>query len=1009
MNLNPYLRLLWKEYRSIRLFWCALIVLTLLAQGITIALAHNSAPALAIVFNLALAAPVLFALGYSGTAYALEHEEGTIEFLRAAPVSAIQLFAGKLTLAAGATLLMYLVLLPLAYFLEHSQLPKSTQLQGMLGLWIAAAPEAIAWGLLFSLLNTRPLIAICLAIFAGSTMAHVLAWSVATAPNTVVVEAYGQAVPYRAAVVFVVLAVDVLLALRWLDAAKVSKKQLKPSAVDDYIDLAMPMEISSALLSSRPDRSAMWGHLFWQHYRQSRWLMLMFGLVGPWFLIPMFALLFSFLYGSFFNVRSVDFVWIAPLSLLISLVGSCVFLPDQEQRRYRFFVEHNIPSRYLWFTRQLPWMLVTLLISAVWCFFWLRQQYQYADWWRVVERFASEPIVFARLSDNFPYYVQVPPIMWMAGCIAVSYAAGQWASMHIRSSIMAGFCGLVLSGILCGWVTLMDIMKVNWLWSVAPIPLVLLWATWLRAPDWVRENTSLIARLKATVVVLIPATVLLIAVPYYRVHQIPPLHPGFDPQEFLSHVTPEALATADLYQRASLLDERPPIDPKEGFELDFAYETTRPPSKAALNWLHANSRSLNLVLEASRRPSCLFINPRKDNYFPALQRAGFISLVLLSGRELEAQGKLDEALDRYFSAFQCVWHLSEVGERGSAQHIFRDLKLWSAAKDQTPQRIRAALQRLQTLDDSILRLDEELKMAYVIVEQALRENSLGWFLYHNRGLQKDRSFEDTLWGTLMPWERTRAIRLLNLLTNTALLRLRTMREDMNNSSGEQKGIVWYVPRHPSTYWSLDTDNSIECFSIRCISPGSLWSIYWRHSSSYLLQKQTWLNTTWPTPIVVGNRGLDAALWLASFESNRRATIITLALEAYRLEKGKVPESLDQLVGTEFDTLPLDPYSGHKFLYFPQGIPIPENSAQLTDLDLQHRRQFDPYISFGMPGIWCTGPELEMVDQRDLEVLPDQDQRPSRPTEYYLRDSSRYTLSGYAAWLHGQWFPIPEKR
>ena len=46
-----------------------------------------------------------------------------------------------------------------------------------------------------------------------------------------------------------------------------------------------------------------------------------------------------------------------------------------------------------------------------------------------------------------------------------------------------------------------------WLWTVLPVPLVLLWATWLRAPDWVRENASWPARLRAAAAVVVPAAI----------------------------------------------------------------------------------------------------------------------------------------------------------------------------------------------------------------------------------------------------------------------------------------------------------------------------------------------------------------------------------------------------------------------------------------------------------------------------------------------------------------------
>jgi MFS family permease len=118
----------------------------------------------------------------------------------------------------------------------------------------------------------------------------------------------------------------------------------------------------------------------------------------------------------------------------------------------------------------------------------------------------------------------------------------------IRSGLLAGLCGLVLGSVLGGWVILMDAWHVSWLWSVAPIPLVLLWATWWRAPDWAHENTSWAARRRAAAAVLVPAAALMLAVPWYRVYSLPDALPGFEPARYLATFTPEAKATAELYR-----------------------------------------------------------------------------------------------------------------------------------------------------------------------------------------------------------------------------------------------------------------------------------------------------------------------------------------------------------------------------------------------------------------------------------------------------------------------------
>ena len=183
------------------------------------------------------------------------------------------------------------------------------------------------------------------------------------------------------------------------------------------------------------------------------------------------------------------------MAALAGLMGCCVFLPDQERHRYRFFAEHNIPPRYVWFSRHFVWIPTLFASTLMICLFWVPSA-SLQTLWQLMRSATSWPTYYwqwqlqryGQISDFVPF-VELPPKAIGLVCVALSYSAGQWTSMFVRSGIMAGFFGLVLSGVLCGWAALMYAMQVSFLWSVAPIPLVLLWATWLRAPDWVSENT----------------------------------------------------------------------------------------------------------------------------------------------------------------------------------------------------------------------------------------------------------------------------------------------------------------------------------------------------------------------------------------------------------------------------------------------------------------------------------------------------------------------------------------
>jgi ABC-type transport system involved in multi-copper enzyme maturation permease subunit len=584
MNARPYWHLAWKEYRAIRAFWLALVAMIALAEWLAVTINHSPS-AVTWVFNLALAAPAFFAVGAAGIAFAIEREEGTVDFLRAVPVSAKQVLVAKLGMASVATLAMYLLVWPMALHFTGGRLPESTpfagsmQLGDMLGLWIIAAVEAIAWGTLFSLMTARPLLAICQGIFAVSTITHLLAGTLllgfAFAVESLHVSTIehlfngwsGTAVygPCRILIALVVFAVDVYLGLRWLHRDSRAARFKLPIARRRPVETNIPSATATGgtlkKMLAKPDRGAMFGHLMWQHWRQSRWLML--SLAAMWVTVSLaIGLQFQFAWSP-----EADHILTGTVIVGAALLGCCVFRPDQERRYYRFFVEHNVPPRYVWLTRQLPWIAATLIAMLVICVMRMGPA-NIKQFWQFLEfHFGPQSYDGRRfMGITAGPEVDVPQLGIFLGYATVSYAAGQWTSMLIRSGIIAAVAGVVLSVLLCGWVLLMDAMHVSWLWSVAPIPLALIGATWLRSPDWIGENRRWSARGRAAAAVLLPAIALLAAVPIFRVHQIPFVSPGFDVDQSLLS-SDDARATADLYRRASDLyvplgisDYRPPVE-----------------------------------------------------------------------------------------------------------------------------------------------------------------------------------------------------------------------------------------------------------------------------------------------------------------------------------------------------------------------------------------------------------------------------------------------------------------
>jgi hypothetical protein len=383
-------------------------------------------------------------------------------------------------------------------------------------------------------------------------------------------------------------------------------------------------------------------------------------------------------------------------------------------------------------------------------------------------------------------------------------------------------------------------------------------------------------------------------------------------------------------------------------------------------------------------------------------------LIGLSGHELEADGKLDEALDRYISSLHVALHF---GGDTYLKWAFQEIADWGAVKGQTPERLRLAIQKLEALKDADQSFERAIKNQY-IQERRWTEGgkSDDFFPRTNQSLATAATID-----MIMPWERWRGVRALNVVTADVLNQLQLVQMKLNSQevSYPNMATVHLLPptAGPDSWW--------------WVSPGDIGKF----------------ESTFPSPEPMSNFGSTIARDLVEFEALRRGTMIVLALQAYRLEHGELPDSLEKLargphnnwkppaIGTKggafFNTVLLDPYSGEPFRYFPRGLPEFPKQSDVLSANPDWTSEFDSTLSniaqawqqksivAGMPGIWSTGPDLigkwvdeQMYDPDTMENVK------STPHLYYWSrwpGGEQGSLPNYAAWPKGIWFPIPERK
>ena len=202
-------RFLWKEFRMLRGLWLAVAIMAILVQCAAKLLLPATSELPLTLLYIALASGVLYAAGSAATAFSVEHEEESYDFLTRLPAIWWPIFIGKLLATAVTAVLLSVTLSITAAAHIGGSISLSTQAGlGALGMLGFAVVEAVAWGTLFSLLVKRPLLAAILTLVVGAVAVNIAVNLTSTnAVASTTPEGYIEAIPLRSAIVIAVFAV----------------------------------------------------------------------------------------------------------------------------------------------------------------------------------------------------------------------------------------------------------------------------------------------------------------------------------------------------------------------------------------------------------------------------------------------------------------------------------------------------------------------------------------------------------------------------------------------------------------------------------------------------------------------------------------------------------------------------------------------------------------------------------------------------------------------------------
>lgn len=967
-------RVMWKEYRLQRDFWLVIAALIVVLQfsvivGASFSDRPNAGVPPHVLFMIGLGVPAIFALGSGAILFAGEREAETYDFQRALPVAAGRLVAGKMLSGLAGAILLFLFGALSAWLLTlvapTAHVPPPTYLTGGL-MWagsILAVFEVFAWAVLFSLLLGRVLWATVLGAVAAASFGVFAAQQLVAGvlylfANMTQPDYFVESMPLRALAALLLLAVDVALARRWM----------APDPIRRFPVLGLSSEPADSVQAvGWPMRSTMLLHLVWQAWRQM-WVTLLI-------VLGAMALLALWMYQIPQSGReSFSEPLIVLASALAVLIGSTVFWADQQRAQYQYFAERGVSPRLVWFSRH----CVALAALAVWLVV-------------ASAAFAVESVRQGVLSRFDPFITdpswhanrlaELSVIFWNSlGLSLLSYCTAQVCSLISRSGVIGLFFGIICSWLIGMWTVLMYNLGVPLWFSVAPLPVIFLWASWRRAPDWIEYRTTWRARGQLIASLAVPLLVVGVSVACYRVFEIPKVTVNLPIDEYQKPPTRESLQTAEMYEQA--WKSIPALPPELWSDSTPAGESTVTESPR-----HARESAVQQFVAASQREECWFptsleLNTKADIKIP-LERAHdfwqvsmntgpwIVLTMLCTGTELQDAGRLEEAWQRYEAVLRFAAHLRRRGDwaqQKSANELeglaFEAIVGWAAEPSQTPDRILAALQLLESKFLGPLPSPSPILLdGYVHVRGMLDLKPAFW---------PDGWRFIRVAAALLPWEYARARRIVNLRFQVEQQYYADVQQTLaaGGSIRDVKDRKWRL---------LDVG----------LSPSR-----WDSRASYV---ERLIDST----VLGGVGGHDRLMF--ERETQCRALRLQLALLAYRAQHGELPSELNQLVPNPLAKLPVDVYSGQDFIYRPQGLPYPIVKTPRSNNVVDASIDSDDVLKPGTPFIASIGPYLEKPQWR-------QSGEPAASAlSFRIRQNQAATpLRSEQELWHAAWcFPIPQ--
>lgn len=561
-------------------------------------------------------------------------------------------------------------------------------------------------------------------------------------------------------------------------------------------------------------------------------------------------------------------------TLTVMLLPAFVFHSERGLGRIHFHSERGADAGIFWLSKLAVWFPLLLIITM---------------------GFAVAALVFLPEWRS----LGMDRVAFLRYCIAsflIFYSCGQLCSVWFRSAATAALVAVAVDTLLLVWLANANHLQIPEALSTWPLAVGMLTASRLVVGSWLdgalgsRLNRRPLAALGGSLVVMFSGVIV------YRICEVPWFdrqHPVPSPQNVNVARTPtkEAFETRALYHKAFAEIRNP----------QAAWST----EDVAKDGLKHNRKAIELAHRASKRTH---IAPEDGSFAIQNWQTFSYELDCLAGLILQAglaefrEGALDSAFDFYLAAFHIARHLDQVAIGGRElrfslrieERAIACIKDWAVAPSQTTERVQEALQSLRHELSASYSPDAAIQNGKEFSESLIDNDRIPFNWRHFQMIE--------MMTVHLPWERYRSRQLVARITA----------EDR-----------WRVNR------LLDRLERRESLLPDVLAADQGWEIP-TASAGTRFRTSTLAMTSSPIP------GKFTGLERGEVErrDRRNAFLIIMALCAWRLEHGALPEDLESLRIPYFSTevssttgnrnrgslnqIPLDVWTGKPFAYFPSG-------------------------------------------------------------------------------------------